>query len=109
LNAVDGCIPSDLATGSAEEIEEERRLLYVAITRAKDQLDLILPQRFYTHQQASRGDRHVYACRTRFIPDSLLPLFATRSWPGVAAVVQHAAARPQARIDIGARLRGMWR
>ena len=109
LNAVDGCIPSDLATGSAEEIEEERRLLYVAITRAKDQLDLILPQRFYTHQQASRGDRHVYACRTRFIPDSLLPLFATRSWPGVATGVQHAAARPQARIDIGARLRGMWR
>ena len=37
LNVVDGCIPSDMATGSAEEIEEERRLLYVAVTRAKDQ------------------------------------------------------------------------
>jgi DNA helicase-2/ATP-dependent DNA helicase PcrA len=33
LNCVDGCIPSDLATGSSEEIEEERRLLYVAMTR----------------------------------------------------------------------------
>jgi len=43
LNAVDGCIPSDLATGSADEIEEERRLLYVALTRAKDQLDVIVP------------------------------------------------------------------
>ena len=48
LNVVDGCIPSDMATGSPEEIEEERRLLYVAMTRAKDELDLIVPQRFYT-------------------------------------------------------------
>ena len=71
LNAVDGCIPSDLATGSTQEIEEERRLLYVAMTRAKDQLDLIVPQRFYTHNQASRGDRYVHALRTRFIPASV--------------------------------------
>ena len=34
LNAVDGCIPSDLGTGTTAEIEEERRLLYVAMTRA---------------------------------------------------------------------------
>src|SRR5947209_9655545 len=110
LNAVDGCIPSDLATGSDEEIEEERRLLYVAMTRAKDQLDLIVPQRFYTHQQASSGDRHVYASRTRFIPSSLLPLFAQRAWPTAMVGVERAStARPQARIDIGARLRRMWR
>jgi DNA helicase-2/ATP-dependent DNA helicase PcrA len=110
LNAVDGCIPSDLATGTDAEIEEERRLLYVAMTRAKDQLDLIVPQRFYTHQQASRGDRHVYACRTRFIPASILALFATRAWPTALAPAEPAsAARPQARIDIGARLRGRWR
>ena len=51
LNVVDGCIPSDLATGSAAEIEEERRLLYVAMTRAKDHLHLLVPQRFYVHQQ----------------------------------------------------------
>jgi DNA helicase II / ATP-dependent DNA helicase PcrA len=36
LNVVDGCIPSDLATGSDAEIEEERRLLYVAMTRARE-------------------------------------------------------------------------
>src|SRR5204863_360734 len=59
LNVVDGCIPSDMATGSAEEIEEERRLLYVAMTRAKDQLLLLLPQRFYVHSQARRGDRQL--------------------------------------------------
>ena len=53
LNTVDGCMPSDLATGSTPEIEEERRLLYVAMTRAKDQLHLMVPQRFYTHGQRS--------------------------------------------------------
>ncbi len=71
LNVVDGCIPSDLATGTSEEIEEERRLLYVAMTRAKDELNLIVPQRFYTHGQARAGDRHVYAGRTRFIPANI--------------------------------------
>ena len=38
LNVVDGCIPSDLGAGTSAEIEEERRLLYVAMTRAKDDL-----------------------------------------------------------------------
>ena len=61
LNCVDGCIPSDLATGTTEEIEEERRLLYVAMTRAKDHLHLIVPQRFYSHQQQNRGSHHMYA------------------------------------------------
>ncbi|HZW72288.1 MAG TPA: ATP-dependent helicase, partial [Caldimonas sp.] len=54
LNAVDGCIPSDLATGTAAEVEEERRLLYVAMTRAKDELDIVVPQRFYVHRQSAR-------------------------------------------------------
>src|SRR5438270_1104884 len=73
LNAVDGCIPSDLGTGTTAEIEEERRLLYVAMTRARDHLHLVMPQRFFTHGQNAKGDRHVYAARTRFIPATLLP------------------------------------
>src|SRR5262249_21544726 len=51
LNVVDGCIPSDLGAGSSDDIEEERRLLYVAMTRAKDDLHLVVPQRFFTHGQ----------------------------------------------------------
>ena len=58
LNVVDGCIPSDLSTGSSEEIEEERRLLYVAMTRARDELCLIAPQKFFVHGQPRGGDRH---------------------------------------------------
>jgi DNA helicase-2/ATP-dependent DNA helicase PcrA len=59
LNVVDGRLPSDLGTGTSAEIEEERRLLYVAMTRAKDDLHLIVPQRFFTHGQSAQGDRHV--------------------------------------------------
>ncbi len=76
LNVVDGCIPIDLGVGTKDEIEEERRLLYVAMTRAKDSLHLMVPQRFFTHGQAARGDRHVYAARTRFIPPTILNRFA---------------------------------
>src|SRR4051812_9333566 len=75
LNVVDGCIPSDMATGSKDEIEEERRLLYVAMTRAKDHLVLLEPHRFYTGSSRRNGDRHIYAPRTRFITDAMVGLF----------------------------------
>jgi DNA helicase-2/ATP-dependent DNA helicase PcrA len=71
LNCVDGCIPSDLGVGSTPEIEEERRLLYVAMTRAKDHLHLVVPHRFFVHQQRNNGDRHMYAVRTRFVPNAI--------------------------------------
>jgi DNA helicase-2/ATP-dependent DNA helicase PcrA len=107
LNVVDGCIPSDMATGNAEDIEEERRLLYVAMTRAKDQLMLLLPQRFYTHSQAKRGDRHVYAARSRFIPGGLADRFEMRAWPaaGRSAV---AAGSSAITVDLMSRMRGRW-
>src|SRR5271167_4481964 len=85
LNCVDGCIPSDLATGSSEEVEEERRLLYVAMTRARDELTLIVPRRFYVHGQPRMGDRSVFAARTRFIPAPLLKHFDRQSWPAAEA------------------------
>ncbi len=111
LNCVDGCIPSDMATGATAEIEEERRLLYVAMTRARDSLHLMLPQRFYTHGQHRRGDRHVHAGRTRFVPDEILPRFEEARWPAPAPAeaAPRPAAAPAAPIDIGARMRGMWK
>jgi DNA helicase II / ATP-dependent DNA helicase PcrA len=109
LNAVDGCIPSDRATGTPEEIEEERRLLYVAMTRAKDELDLIVPQRFFTHQQAKLGDRHVYASRSRFIPDSILGSFATRNWRERTDGPIKVARKAGSSVDVAASLMRMWR
>jgi DNA helicase-2/ATP-dependent DNA helicase PcrA len=109
LNVIDGSIPSDLGTGTREEIAEERRLLYVAMTRAKDHLDLIVPQRCYTSGQAKRGDRHVYTQRTRFIPEAILDRFEPRLWPRVLAGVGQEQGRTTTRVDIGARMRGMWR
>jgi DNA helicase-2/ATP-dependent DNA helicase PcrA len=111
LNAVDGCIPSDMATGNTDEIEEERRLLYVAMTRAKDALDLVVPHRFYVHSQARNGDGYVHASRTRFIPSSMLHLFEQRVWPQAAHAAQgeRTAAQSRPRVDLSARMRAMWR
>jgi DNA helicase-2/ATP-dependent DNA helicase PcrA len=109
LNVVDGCIPSDRATGTSEEIEEERRLLYVAMTRAKDELDLIVPHRFFTHQQAKLGDGHVYASRSRFIPDSILGSFATRNWRDQTDGPIKVAKKAGSSIDVAASLMRMWR
>ncbi|MFK4810670.1 ATP-dependent helicase [Devosia sp. ZW T5_3] len=108
LNVVDGCIPSDLGTGSTHELEEERRLLYVAMTRAKDELHVITPQRFYVTQQSQYGDRHIYAQRSRFIPRSMSVLFDDVLWPAVKPAHIEGLSPGPARIDIGAQMRGMW-
>lgn len=95
LHVADGCIPSDMACGTPEQIEEERRLLYVAMTRAKDQLHLVHPLRFFVHAQPRRGDRHVLAPRSRFLPVSILDHFEQRV-EGCAPA------------DIASRVRAMW-
>ena len=102
LNCVDGCIPSDLATGSSEEIEEERRLLYVAMTRAKDELALIVPQRFYVHGQPKYGDRNVFAGRTRFFPRRCSKHFDRQTWPEAEARAAARRRRRTARRSAGA-------
>jgi DNA helicase II / ATP-dependent DNA helicase PcrA len=107
LNVVDGCLPSDLAVGSSAELEEERRLLYVAMTRARDHLHLIVPQRFFVHGQRNNGDRHMYASRTRFIPDALLDKFERCAWPKASAAPAYAKTK-RTTIDIGARVRRTW-
>ena len=109
LNVVDGCLPSDLATGSEMEIEEERRLLYVAMTRARDDLELVVPQRFHVSGQAGAGDRHVYASRTRFIPRQLLEHFASEVWPVALPEPAGVGGVERQTVDLAARMRAMWR
>jgi DNA helicase-2/ATP-dependent DNA helicase PcrA len=107
LNAVDGCMPIDLSAGERKELEEERRLLYVAMTRAKDSLHLITPQRFFTSGQAARGDRHVYASRSRFIAQHLLTHFEATAWTS-QSFQKDKATRPRTSVDIKGKMRSMW-
>lgn len=76
IHAADGNIPSDMSTDSPEQIEEERRLFYVALTRAKDWLYVTVPQRYYFHGRY-RGDAHSYAQPTRFLTKEALTCFET--------------------------------
>ena len=106
LNVVDGGIPSEMSAGSLPELEEERRLLYVAMTRAQHQLQLLVPQRFHVTQQAAHGDRHVWGALSRFIPPEVEACFEKRC---AAPLPQPQAALPQApAFDIGARVRSVW-
>ena len=115
LNAVDGCIPSDMATGDAGEIEEERRLLYVAMTRAKHHLHMLVPQRFYVTEQTKLGGRHLYGSLTRFIPAPLFELFDCGG-PGRDAEPNEeepascagSSARAGRVVDVAARIKSLW-
>jgi ATP-dependent DNA helicase UvrD/PcrA len=108
LNLVDGCIPSDMATDKPAQIDEERRLLYVAMTRAKQHLHLVQPLRFFRAHQHRFGSGHTIAPRSRFLPDDILPLFARQAAATPEAAADTPAPQPMASVDIGARLRDMW-
>ena len=97
-----------MATGKPAQIEEERRLLYVAMTRAKEHLYLMQPLRFFRTQQHRFGDGHIFAPRSRFLPDDILTLFTRMAAPIPVLASQTPAPQPAVSIDIGARLRNMW-
>jgi DNA helicase-2/ATP-dependent DNA helicase PcrA len=96
LNVADGSFPSEFSTGSAALVEEGRRLLYVAMTRAKRELDLIAPLKYYVTQQSRMGDRHVYGAKSRFLTRAVMACLEERVWDEQPAVA------------IGPKLRAMW-
>jgi DNA helicase-2/ATP-dependent DNA helicase PcrA len=105
LHAADGNIPSDMSTGSDEEIEEERRLFYVALTRAKDFLDVVFPLRYY-HKKHRTGDAHSYAQLTRFLPAQILNHFEKISLEPRSQADQ--GARLNAQSDLKKKIAAMW-
>jgi DNA helicase-2/ATP-dependent DNA helicase PcrA len=109
LHVADGAFPSEFATGKPEAIEEERRLLYVAMTRARHELDLIAPLKYYVTQQPRLGDGHVYGTRSRFLTPQVMACFESTTWPATAeqgADLRAPNALP--RIDVAAKLRDLW-
>lgn len=108
LNTADGCIPSDMATDNPEQIEEERRLLYVAMTRARDHLHLVHPLRFFKRQQHRHGDNHMYSPRSRFIPDAILDHFERRTHGRRQHRDRAASTVPSKRIDVRAKASARW-
>jgi DNA helicase-2/ATP-dependent DNA helicase PcrA len=107
LNVVDGCMPSDLATGHAAEIEEERRLLYVAMTRAKRQLNLMVPLRFHVSQQHRLGDRHLYGGLSRFVTPEVVAL-CERVGPSAAEAAQVIALPAAGSMNLAQQLKSAW-
>ena len=110
LNVVDGSFPSEFSTGRPELIEEERRLLYVALTRAENDLMLIVPLKFHLTQQPRTGDAHVYGGRSRFLTEKVVKTLEAVSFhgsaPGAADTLRGSGA--PVTLDVGARLREMW-
>lgn len=106
LHVSDGNFPNEFAAGKPEQIEEERRLLYVAMTRAKTNLEFITPLKYYVTQQSRMGDRHVYGAQSRFMTRKLLARFDQVSWPDER--ITDSPATKAAPVDVAAKLRGMW-
>ncbi|QOY92990.1 ATP-dependent helicase [Massilia sp. UMI-21] len=109
LNVVDGCIPSDMSTGNNDDIEEERRLLYVAMTRAREHLQLVVPNRFFIKQQAATGDRHVYASRSRFITPAMLRHFEETTWLSADTPQLRKPVPESVRMLVRERARNAWK
>jgi DNA helicase-2/ATP-dependent DNA helicase PcrA len=107
IHAADGNIPSDMSTGSDEQVEEERRLFYVALTRARDFLEVCFPLRYY-QKKSAMSDRHSYAQMSRFLASNILDHFerVTLS-PPPAAEVEPVATTPLAG-EIRRKISAMW-
>jgi DNA helicase-2/ATP-dependent DNA helicase PcrA len=108
LNVSDGNFPSEFATGKPKMIEEERRLLYVAMTRAKQSLSLIAPLRYHVTQQRKDGDKHVYGARSRFLTEALLATMDKRFEGRPESQAGQFRMRSNRQIDVAARMREMW-
>lgn len=107
LNFSDGNFPSEFATGKPELIDEERRLLYVAMTRAKNNLSLIAPLRYHVTQQRKDGDKHVYGARSRFMSERLMATMEPQ-FHGRPEASNRFQPRSNKRLGVADKLKEMW-
>jgi DNA helicase-2/ATP-dependent DNA helicase PcrA len=107
LNVADGNFPSEFAAGKPDMLEEERRLLYVAMTRARNELHLCAPLKYQVTQQAKDGDRHVYGAKSRFMTDKVLETFEKTTYRSLHGA-ESLRAGEAATVDVVAELKEMW-
>ena len=110
LNVVDGSFPSEFSTGKAELIEEERRLFYVALTRAQNDIVLMAPLKFHLTNQSRQGDAHVYGGRSRFMTEKVLQKLDPSTFHGSSAAGSDNLRNDaeSSTLDVTARLKEMW-
>jgi DNA helicase-2/ATP-dependent DNA helicase PcrA len=102
LSAYDGNFPADMSAGSAEAIAEERRLFYVAITRARRRLNVYVPQRYY-HRPNGPGDAHGYGKASRFLTEDVKQLFDVIHTPLVEPTPRHSpTGAPRVEVSVDA-------
>jgi len=106
LNVADGNFPSEFSTGRPDLIEEERRLLYVAMTRAKTDLHLVAPLKYYVTQQSRMGDRHVYGAKSRFLSRAVMECLEQVAYGEANDAVIRSHGKET--VDVAARLRSLW-
>ncbi|MGH8229977.1 MAG: ATP-dependent helicase, partial [Steroidobacteraceae bacterium] len=108
LNVVDGAFPSEFAAGKPGLLDEERRLLYVALTRARNELQLIAPLKFHLTSQARQSDAHVYGGRSRFITEKVLKTLEAVTLAGSRLEDAALAGAGAPALDVAERLKSMW-
>jgi DNA helicase-2/ATP-dependent DNA helicase PcrA len=107
LNVADGNFPSEFSAGKPELLEEERRLLYVAMTRARNELHICAPLRYSVTQQAKDGDTHVYGAQSRFFTDKVMSCFDKTTFRSQRGVENLRAVDAET-VDVAAQLKEMW-
>jgi DNA helicase-2/ATP-dependent DNA helicase PcrA len=98
-HVVDGFIPIDMALGTPDGLEEERRLFYVAVTRARDELYLYAPLRMHYHRRGG-DDRHGFALQSRFLDPAVMPALAVVEQPVHRVSVPAGAAASRIPVDV---------
>ncbi len=108
MNVAEGNFPNEYATGDKKAIEEERRLLNVAITRAKQKLHLIQPLKYWIPEQTKYGDRHVYGGKSRFLTQSVSAYLNAIHWPASLTQVAEKKADYNVINDVQKRIQNLW-